>query len=75
MKGRWEPQESFDFDPDQGGTIIAGKVKNLPLAGSRIDGSIDADASVGYIEWTLLFKNESVAQQEARAGAAKLQYF
>ena len=67
LKGRWEPQDSFDFDPDQGGTVIAGKVKKLSLAGSRMDGSVDADAGVGYVEWTLLFKNDSASQQEARA--------
>jgi hypothetical protein len=67
LKGRWAPQDTFDFDPDQGGEVIAGKVKNLSLAGSRIDGSADADAGVAYMEWTLVFKNNSAAQQEARA--------
>lgn len=67
LKGHWAPQDTFDFDPDQGGEVIAGKVKNLSLAGSRIDGSVDADAGVAYVEWTLVFKNNSAAQQEARA--------
>ncbi|HEX8495397.1 MAG TPA: VIT domain-containing protein [Pyrinomonadaceae bacterium] len=67
LNGRWEPQDSFDFDPEQGGEVIAGKVKKLTLAGSRMDGSIDADAGLGYIEWTLQFKNDSAMQQEARA--------
>lgn len=60
-------QDSLDFDPDQGGTVIAGKVKGLTLAASRIDGSADADAGVGYLEWTLVFRNDSAMQQEARA--------
>ena len=64
---RWEPQENFDFDPDQGGTVIAGRVRNLSLAGSRLDGTIDADAGLAYVEWTLLFRNNSAQQQEARA--------
>lgn len=67
LKGHWVAPESFDFDPDLGGEVIAGKVKNLALAGSRIDGSVDADAGVAYMEWTLIFKNASAAQQEARA--------
>lgn len=67
LKGRWTAQDTFDFDPDQGGEVIAGKVKNLSLAGSRLDGSVDADAGVAYLEWTLVFKNNSATQQEARA--------
>lgn len=67
LKGHWQPQDSFDFDPDQGGEVVAGKVKNLSLASSRIDGSVDADAGIGYVEWTLLFKNDSAIQQEARS--------
>lgn len=65
--GRWIAQDSFDFDPDQGGTMIAGKVKGLSLSGSRIDGSTDADAGLSYLEWTLNFKNDSAIQQEARS--------
>lgn len=67
LKGHWQPQDSFDFDPDQGGEVIAGKIKNLSLASSRIDGSLDADAGTGYVEWTLVFKNDSPRPQEARA--------
>ncbi len=67
LKGHWQPSDSFDFDPDQGGEVVAGKVKNLSLASSRIDGSVDADAGIGYVEWTLLFKNDSAIQQEARS--------
>jgi hypothetical protein len=67
LKGHWTPQDTFDFDPDQGGEVIAGKVKNLSLADSRIDGSVDSDAGVAYMEWTLAFKNNSSGQQEARA--------
>lgn len=67
LKGNLTPQDTFDFDPDQGGEVIAGKVRNLSLASSRIDGSVDADAGVAYAEWTLVFRNDSTAQQEARA--------
>lgn len=67
LAGNLQPDDTFDFDPDQGETVIAGKVKGLSLIASRIDGSVDADAGVGYIEWTLHFKNSSSVQQEARA--------
>jgi hypothetical protein len=65
--GRWIRDDLIDFDPDQGGTIIAGKVKGLSLSSSRIDGSTDADAGLTYLEWTLNFKNDSFSQQEARS--------
>ena len=65
--GRWITQDTVDFDPDQGGTTIAGKVKGLSLSSSRIDGSTDADAGLTYVEWTLIFKNDSAIQQEARS--------
>lgn len=67
LKGQLQPDDTFDFDPDQGGTVIAGKVKGLSLNGSLMDGSVDADAALGYVEWTLTFKNVSGEQQEARA--------
>ena len=65
--GRWITQDFIDFDQDQGGTTIAGKVKGLSLSSSRIDGSTDADAGLSYLEWTLNFKNDSVVQREARS--------
>jgi vault protein inter-alpha-trypsin-like protein len=67
LADRWVAQDTVDFDTDQGGTIIAGKVKGLSLSGSRIDGSTDADAGLSYLEWTLNFKNDSAMQQEARS--------
>jgi hypothetical protein len=41
--------------------------QGLSLAGSQMDGSIDGDAALGYLEWTLKFKNEKTWQQEAVA--------
>jgi hypothetical protein len=43
---------------------------DLSLAGSRIDGSFDPDAALGYMEWTMVFKNTAAFQQEARAQLA-----
>lgn len=67
LKGELRPEETFDFDEDQGGERIAGKMRGLSLSGSLMDGSVDADAAVAYLEWTLTFKNVSDAQREARA--------
>ncbi|HEU4768915.1 MAG TPA: VIT domain-containing protein [Pyrinomonadaceae bacterium] len=65
--GRWIGQDFLDFDPEQGGTTVAGKLKGLSLSSSRIDGSADADAGLTYLEWTLNFKNASDMQREARS--------
>lgn len=67
-----EPQTAngnlfFDLEDVRRSDRINGVIKNLSLSGSRIDGSIDADAALGYFEWTMVFKNETFAQQEARA--------
>lgn len=67
LAGRWVVQDDVDFDRDQGGTTIAGKLKDLSLSSSRMDGSADADAGLSYLEWTLTFKNDSFMQQEARS--------
>jgi hypothetical protein len=53
-------------DENLGGTEVGGQAEGVSLAGSRLDGSIDADAALGYLEWTMTFRNCSTAQQEAR---------
>lgn len=55
------------FDADRGSERIGGVIRGLSLASSRIDGSLDADAALGYFEWTMTFKNGTFQQQEARA--------
>lgn len=59
-----------DFDWDQGSESVGGRLKGLSLAASRIDGSVSADAALGYLEWTLTFANASTQQREARAQIA-----
>ncbi|MBX7173195.1 MAG: hypothetical protein K1X72_19655 [Pyrinomonadaceae bacterium] len=39
--------------------------QNLQIVASQIDGSIDNDASLGYLEWTFIFKNTDNWQREA----------
>ncbi len=62
--------DEFEFDNALGGTAVAGQVKGLSLQTSRQDQSIDANAAVSYTEWTLIFKNVSAQQREARAQIA-----
>jgi len=70
-RGRWRVlEEEFTWDNDQAGDAVAGRVKGLSLASSRQDASVDADAAIGYLEWTLEFKNVSSLQREARAQIA-----
>jgi hypothetical protein len=40
---------------------------DVQLASSRFDATVDANAAVGYLEWTLVLKNVSGLQQEAVA--------
>ncbi len=59
-----------DWDDGQGGEAVGGRVRDLWLASSRLDGSVSADAALGYLEWTMVFKNSSPIQREARAQIA-----
>lgn len=67
LAGRFEPLREVEFDFAQGGEAIGGRLRGLSLNESRMDGSVDADAALGYLEWTLVFKNETDVQREARA--------
>lgn len=68
---RWAiMEEEYTWDNDQGGDAVAGRVKGLALTSSRMDGAIDPDAALGYVEWTLEFQNDSSLQREARAQIA-----
>ncbi|HYJ40965.1 MAG TPA: VIT domain-containing protein, partial [Steroidobacteraceae bacterium] len=67
FRGRgWRFADDFAWDADQGGTVIGGRVNGLSLHSSRIDGSMDADDAVAYVEWTTEFTNTSAMQREAR---------
>lgn len=58
----WENVERFE-NLDADGSVRVGT--GLSLAASQIDASVDADAALGYLEWTLVFKNQSTGQREA----------
>jgi hypothetical protein len=59
-----------DFDGDQGAETVGGRVRGLSLAASRLDGSLDGNAALGYLEWTLVFRNDSDISGEARSQIA-----
>ena len=67
VSGRLIAQDYVDFEPDQDGTRIGGKLNGLTLLHSALDGSIDADGGVGFLEWTFAFRNDSDWAKEARA--------
>ncbi len=54
------------FDNDLGGVDVGARIEGLDLANSRIDGVIQADDAVAYLEWTFEFKNRSNQDREAR---------
>lgn len=55
------------FDWNVGGDKVGRRASGVQLASSRIDGSVDANAALSYLEWTMVFKNQSDMQQEGRA--------
>ena len=61
--GRW----SRDFDSGLGGEEVANQVDGLSMIESRIDTNADAQASVIYSEWTMVFQNDAIEANEARA--------
>ncbi len=69
--GRWSAlDDEFTWDDGVGGNAVAGRVKGLSLASSRMDAVAETDAALVYCEWTLEFKNGSPMQREARAQIA-----
>ncbi len=56
-----------EWDFAQGGEAVAARVRGLSLSQSRLDGRIEAEAGVAYLEWTMVFRNDSPQQREARA--------
>lgn len=56
----------FDWDEDQGGAVVGGRVDGLALTGSRIDGSVSGADNLAYLEWTAVITNTGSQQSEAR---------
>jgi hypothetical protein len=58
------------WDRDLGSERVGDPVDDLVVQASRQDGIVDAEAGISYLEWTLVFRNDSERQQEARARLA-----
>jgi hypothetical protein len=56
----------FQFDNDHGGTQVGGRIRGLSMVASRLDGSVNGDDAVAYLEWTVEFRNTSWTDREAR---------
>ncbi len=68
--GLMENSRRFNFDFDQGGSSVGKRLQYVQLSSSQIDGSIDSDAALAYLQWTFEFSNQSLLQAEARAQIA-----
>lgn len=56
------------WDASQGEQHVGQRQPHISLKSSAFDGSLDPAAALGYLEWTLVFRNEHQWQQgEARA--------
>ncbi|NOT61322.1 MAG: hypothetical protein HOP19_13980, partial [Acidobacteria bacterium] len=55
---------------DDTGELMNWMPQGLSLDASQMDGSLDAQAGVSYLEWTMTFRNKTGAQEEARAYVA-----
>jgi len=65
---RLTTRKTTGFDSNQGGIQVGiGKLEGLSLANSELNATVNANAGVGYMEWTLNFHNDSNVQREARA--------
>ena len=59
-----------NWDVDQGGAAVGGVLRGLSLTASRLDGSLDADAALGYLEWTFELRNDAPVAREGRVVVA-----
>lgn len=55
------------MDWDQASSTVGGRVPGLSLASSELKGSVDGDAALAYLEWTMSFETTAEGQSEARA--------
>jgi hypothetical protein len=62
----WRHRARMGFDEHRGRDRVGPTAESVRLSSSRLDGILDARSAVGYFEWTLVFRNSSAQQQEAR---------
>jgi hypothetical protein len=59
-------QDEFDLDADIAGEVISGVARGLSVRENSCTGSLDPDALVGNLSWTITFDNASRFDREAR---------
>ena len=67
MRSRRQLNSTADWDAHQGSSAVGRQLSGLSLSSSKMEGSIDPNGAVGYLEWTMIFKNTHYQQREARA--------
>ena len=67
IRSRRQLNSTANWDAHLGSSVVGRKVNGLSLSSSKMEGSVDANGAVGYIEWTMIFKNTYHRQREARA--------
>ncbi len=60
------PGTRLQRDDDQGEQKVGGRVDNLWLHSSTLDGVLMANTGIAYLEWTFEYKNASTRQAEVR---------
>ena len=69
-RGRANVDDSREWvwDDNLGTQQVGRRLRSLALTESRLDARLDGDATLGYLEWTLVFRNDhAFDQREARA--------
>ena len=66
--GRDEDSRDWTWDDSLGSQQVGRRLRALHLTESRLDARLESDAALGYLEWTLVFRNDhAFDQREARA--------
>lgn len=60
-------QDEFDLDADIAGEAVSGIARGLAAKGSSLSGTIDNDAAIAKMDWTISLQNSSKYDREARA--------
>ncbi|MBX7247327.1 MAG: hypothetical protein K1X53_17670 [Candidatus Sumerlaeaceae bacterium] len=68
--GVWDRSDFLELNPDFRDESVGWRDSRLSLVASRLDGMADSDVGVGYVEWTLTFRNSASWQREAKAEIA-----
>ncbi|WP_240486473.1 PEP-CTERM sorting domain-containing protein [Hyalangium minutum] len=60
------PPDPARVDWELATSTVGGRVPGLSLASSELKGSVDGDAALAYLEWTMSFATTAEGQSEAR---------